>query len=546
MPKYIFVTGGVVSSLGKGLTSASIGMLLEHRGLNVRLQKLDPYINADPGLFSPDQHGEVYLLDDGTAADPDLGHYERFTNCKLTWNSSWTTGQIYQRVLEKERCGEYQGKTVQVIPHITDEIKQCLSRNSSHADIVITEIGGTVGDIESLPHLEAIRQFSLEAGKENCLFIHLTLIPFLKAAKELKTKPAQHSVGQLRQIGIQPDILICRTEMPMTAEDRAKIGLFCNIAADAVIEERDKGASIYEVPIMLSENKLDQLIANKLHLEKVLPLDLTDWHEMLDRLRRPQRELTAAVVGEYAAHPEAYRSTYEALVHAGIKHRTKIRILRVPSKDVLTEKVKQDLLQANVIIVTGNYGESELDGKLTAVQIARENGIPFLGIGLGMECAVIEFARNVLKMEGANSTEYDQHTPYPVICLPDDRPTYNGGIYGFLHERRGYAFRCGTNTAVLRTGSRIAAVYGNQPLAAERFRHRYEVNKQQLTGGRDTPAIESTCFVFSAMSPDGMFVQAVELADHPFFVAVQFHPEFKSQPVKPHPLFAALIGAAVK
>jgi CTP synthase len=532
MTKYIFVTGGVVSSLGKGLTSASIGMLLEHRGLKVRLQKLDPYINVDPGLFSPAQHGEVYVLDDGSSVDLDLGHYERFTNAPLTWNSSWTTGQIYQRVFEKERKGEYQGMTVQVIPHVTDEIKHCLSRiGTSGTDVVITEIGGTVGDIESLPHLEAIRQFSLDIGKENCLFVHLTLIPFLKAAKELKTKPTQHSVGQLRQIGIQPDILICRTEVSLSADERAKIGLFCNIAADAVIEERDKDLSIYEVPMRLTEHKLDQLIVDKLNIPNVKLLDLTDWHELLHRLRHPEHELTAAVVGEYARHLDAYKSTYEALDHAGIKHRTRIRILRIPSKDVLQSRVRHELLKADAIILSGGPGESELDGKLSAIQMARENEIPFLGIGLGMQCTVIEFARNVLHLEGANSTEYEKDTSNPVVCLLDDHRSF---------AMRGDEIKVGANTTVFDTASKIAAVYDQRPLSAERFRHRYEVNnayKERLIGGG---------LKISAVSPDGMFVQAVELPQHPFFIAVQFYPEFKSQPTKAHPLFSALIESAIK
>jgi len=538
MTKYIFVTGGVVSSLGKGLTSASIGMLLEHRGLKVRLQKLDPYINVDPGLFSPAQRGEVYVLDDGSTADLDLGHYERFTNSTLTWNSSWTTGQIYQRVFEKERLGEYGGNAVQVIPHVTNEIKSCLSRiGETGVDVVITEIGGTVGDIESLPHLEAIRQFSLEIGKENCLFVHLTLIPFLKAAKELKTKPTQHSVGQLRQIGIQPDVLICRTEMPISAEERAKIGLFCNVSADAVIEERNKDLSIYEVPIRLTEHKLDQIIVDKLKIKHAQPLDLTDWLELIDRLRHPQHELTVAVVGEYACqHWEAYKSTYEALTHAGIKHRANIQTLRIASQDVLKDDVQQTLLQADAIILSGGFGESELDGKLRTVQIARENNIPFLGIGLGMQCAVIEFARNVLGWEGANSTEYDKDTSYPVICLQEDRRSF---------ARRTDGIKVGANTTVFQPESRIAAAYGNRPLSAERFRHRYEFNNRYREQWKPDP-VRGGGMKLSAESPDGQLVQAVELPEHPWFVAVQYYPEFKSQPTKAHPLFAALIEAAVR
>jgi len=530
MTKYIFVTGGVVSSLGKGLTCASLGMLLERRGLRVRFQKLDPYINVDPGLFSPAQRGEVYVLDDGSTTDLDLGHYERFTNSLLTWNSSWTTGQIYQRVFEKERLGEYQGKAVQVIPHVTDEIKLCLAR-SGDTDVVITEIGGTVGDIESLPHLEAIRQFSLDIGKENCLFVHLTLIPFLKAAKELKTKPTQHSVGQLRQIGVQPDILVCRTEVPLSAEGRAKIGLFCNITADAVIEERDKDLSIYEVPIRLMENKLDQIVINKLKIENVQPLDLTDWQAMLDRLRHPTHELTVAVVGEYACqHWEAYKSTYEALDHAGIQHRAKIKTLRIASHDVLREDVQQTLRRADAILLSGGFGETELEGKLLTVQIAREQKIPFLGIGLGMQCVIIEFARNILQWEGASSTEYDKDTPDPVICLLEDRRSF---------VRRTDGTQVGANTTVFVPGSRIAAAYGHRPLSAERFRHRYEFNNRYREQWKNCD------MKIAAESPDGQLVQAVELPEHPWFVAVQYYPEFKSQPTKAHPLFSALIEAAI-
>ena len=532
MTKYIFVTGGVVSSLGKGLTSASIGMLLEHRGLTVRLQKLDPYINVDPGLLSPAQHGEVYVLDDGSTTDLDLGHYERFTNTTLTWNSSWTTGQLYQRVFEKERRGEFHGATIQVIPHITNEIKQCLLRlGGTGVDVVITEIGGTVGDIESLPHMEAIRQFSLEVGKENCLYIHLTLVPYLKAAKELKTKPTQHSVGQLRQIGIQPDILICRTEVSLSDEERAKIGLFCNIETDAVIEEKDKDFSIYEVPLSLHERKLDQLIVDKLHIDNAGPLDLTDWHELFHRLRNPEHELTVAVIGEFAELRDAYKSTYEALDHAGIAHRTRIRILRIPSRSVLEGETRQDIRKADAVVVSGSFGESEIAGKIEAVKIARENGIPFLGINLGMQCAVIEYARNVWGLEDANSTEYDKDTSYPVICLLDEHRSFT------TKESKP---KIGADTTVFQPGSRIFEAYGNRQLASERFRHRYEFNNQY----RDQ--LSRSAMKITAAGPDGMLVQAIELEDHPWFVAVQYHPEFKSQPTKAHPLFSALVAAAIR
>jgi len=386
--------------------------------------------------------------------------------------------------------------------------------------------------------LEAIRQFSLDIGKENCLFVHLTLIPFLKAAKELKTKPTQHSVGQLRQIGIQPDVLICRTEMPISAEERAKIGLFCNVSADAVIEERDKDLSIYELPIWLNEHKLDQIIVDKLKIKHAGSLDMTDWLELIDRLRHPEHELTVAVVGEYACqHWEAYKSTYEALTHAGIKHRVKIETLRIASQDVLQNDVQQTLMQADAILLSGGFGETELEGKLRTVQIARENNIPFLGIGLGMQCAVIEYARNVLHWGGANSTEYDKDTPYPVICILEDRRSF---------LRRSDGIKVGANTTVFQPDSRIAAAYGNRPLSAERFRHRYEFNNRYREQWKPDPGRGDSGMVLSAESPDGQLVQAVELPEHPWFVAVQYYPEFKSQPTKAHPLFSALIEAAVQ
>ncbi len=426
MAKHIFVTGGVVSSLGKGLTSASIGMLLEKRGLSVRMQKLDPYINVDPGTMSPYQHGEVYVLDDGSETDLDLGHYERFTHSPLTRDSNYTTGQIYQSVINKERRGEFLGKTVQVIPHITNEIKGVIAKLADNrhgpVDVVITEIGGTVGDIESLPFLEAIRQFALDVGKENCLYIHLTLVPYLKAAKELKTKPTQHSVGQLRQIGIQPDILICRTEHSLSRDDREKIALFCNIAKNAVIEEKDKDFSIYEVPLSLVDNNLDRLIVDKLGLKTPEP-NLEDWRELLRRLRNPEHEIGIAVVGKYAEHHDAYKSIYEALDHAGIANRAQVRIGRIRSEDIEAEGAERLLAGYDGILVPGGFGERGIEGKVAAIRYARTKGIPFLGICLGMQCAVIEFARNICGLAGAHSTEFDKNTPHPVICLLDEQKT---------------------------------------------------------------------------------------------------------------------------
>lgn len=420
MAKHIFVTGGVVSSLGKGLTSASIGMLLERRGLSVRMQKMDPYINVDPGTMSPYQHGEVYVLDDGSETDLDLGHYERFTNSPLTRDSNYTTGKIYLSVITKERRGEYLGQTVQVIPHITNEIKRAITKLAApDVDVVITEIGGTVGDIESLPFLEAIRQLSLDIGRENCLYIHLTLVPYLRAAGEIKTKPTQHSVGQLRQIGIQPDILICRTEKPLTRDARAKVALFCNVPVDCVIEERDKDFSIYEVPVSLVEHGLDELIVRKLGL-KAGPLNLDSWYELLHRIRNPKSEVSIAVVGKYVEHRDAYKSIYEALDHAGIAHQALVRVERVHSEKIEQEGPERLLAGVDGILVPGGFGERGIEGKVEAIRYAREKKIPFFGICLGMQCAVIEFARHVAGLEGAHSTEFHKDTP-PSCHLPAGR-----------------------------------------------------------------------------------------------------------------------------
>jgi CTP synthase len=530
MTKHIFVTGGVVSSLGKGLTSASIGMLLERRGLSVRLQKLDPYINVDPGTMSPYQHGEVYVLDDGSETDLDLGHYERFTNSPLTRDCNYTTGQIYQSVITKERRGEYLGQTVQVIPHITDEIKAAVAKlRGEDVDVVITEIGGTVGDIESQPFLEAIRQLALDVGKENCLYIHLTLVPYLKAAGEQKTKPTQHSVGQLRQIGIQPDVLICRTERPLGRDECAKIALFCNVPVEAVIEERDKEFSVYEVPMSLVERGLDELVVRKLNL-KAGDLDLDDWRDLLHRLRNPQHEISIAVVGKYAEHRDAYKSIYEALDHAGVANKAQVRIQRVHSEAVEREGPERLLAGTDGVLVPGGFGDRGIEGKVDAVQFARQRGIPFLGICLGMQCAVVEYARNVIGLDEANSTEFDKDNPHPVICLLDEQEKITD---------KGGTMRLGAHPARLRPGSKAAECYGAEEIS-ERHRHRYEFNnvyRQQFTAhGME----------MIGMSPDGSLVEIVEIPEHPWFVAVQFHPEFKSQPTRPHPLFDGFIGAAVR
>jgi CTP synthase len=525
MSKHIFVTGGVVSSLGKGLTCASVGMLLEHRGLRVRLQKFDPYINVDPGTMSPYQHGEVYVLDDGSETDLDLGHYERFTSAPLDRNCNFTTGRIYSSVIEKERRGEYLGRTVQVIPHVTDEIKAAVRKlTADDVDVVITEIGGTVGDIEGLPFLEAIRQFALDIGKHNCLYIHLTLIPYLKAAGELKTKPTQHSVGSLRQIGIQPDILICRTEREIAQEDKQKIALFCNVEPAAVIEERDKEFSIYEVPLSLVDNGLDELIVQKLGL-KAKPLDVSDWRELLQRIKNPVHEVTVAVVGKYIKHKDAYKSIYESLDHAGMAQSTRVVVRKVNAEEVEREGPERALSGVDALLVPGGFGERGIEGKIDAIRFAREKKIPFLGICLGMQCAIIEFARNVLGMADANSTEFDKNTRHPVICLMDEQREISD---------KGGTMRLGAFPCHLEAGSKMRQAYGDAVIS-ERHRHRYEANntyrKQFAANG----------LLATGLSPDGKLVEAIELADHPYFVAVQYHPEFKSKPTKAHPLFRDLV-----
>jgi CTP synthase len=530
MAKHVFVTGGVVSSLGKGLTSASVGMLLERRGLKVRMQKLDPYINVDPGTMSPYQHGEVYVLDDGAETDLDLGHYERFTNSPLTRDSNYTTGQIYLSVIEKERRGEFLGKTVQVIPHITNEIKNCIHKLAEPGvDVVITEIGGTVGDIEGQPFVEAIRQFALDVGRENCCYVHLTLVPYLKAAGELKTKPTQHSVGQLREIGIQPDILICRTERSISRDDREKIALFCNVPLEAVIEEKDKDFSIYEVPLSLMDNGLDTIIVRKLGLPAGR-LDMDDWKTLLWNLRNPRHEVSIAVVGKYAEHKDAYKSIYEAIDHAGIQHHCQIRTGRIHSEDVEREGAAPLLSGYDGILVPGGFGERGIEGKIEAIQFARTKGIPFFGICLGMQCAAIEFGRNVVGLEGAHSTEFNKDTRHPVICLLDEQKniTYKGGT-----------MRLGQQTARLAEDSKSREAYGSETIQ-ERHRHRYEFNnvyRQQFAAHGMQVA---------GTNLDGSLVEILEIAEHPWFVSVQFHPEFQSKPIKAHRLFAGFVGAAIE
>ncbi|MDB5310059.1 MAG: pyrG [Gemmataceae bacterium] len=531
MAKHIFVTGGVVSSLGKGLTSASIGMLLERRGLKVRMQKLDPYLNVDPGTMSPYQHGEVYVLDVGADTDLDLGHYERFTHAPLNRDCNYTTGKIYQSIIQKERKGEYKGKTVQVIPHVTDEIKACIRKVvAPDVDVVITEIGGTVGDIEGMPYFEAIRQFALDAGKHNCLFVHLTLVPYLKAAGEIKTKPTQTSVKELRAIGIQPDVLICRSEREIPEPDCEKIALYSNVERRAVIEERDKEFSIYEVPLSLVENKLDELIVEKLGLAQAKPLRIDDWRAMLDRMRNPAHEVTIGFVGKYVKHRDAYKSVYEALDHAGIVHHSKVRVQRIDSEKLLVEGAAKALGGVDGLLVPGGFDKRGIEGKIEAIRFARETGLPFFGICLGLQCATIEFARNVVGLADANSTEFNKTAPHPVVCLLTEQENveYVGGTQ-----------RLGAYACHLVPGTRAREAYG-QDVVRERHRHRYEVNNVY----RDQLAAAG--LRFSGTSPDGTLVEAIELPSHPWFVAVQCHPEFRSKPTEAHPLFRDFIGASLR
>jgi len=531
MTKHIFVTGGVVSSIGKGLTAAAIGMLLESRGLRVRLQKLDPYINVDPGTMSPFQHGEVYVTDDGAETDLDLGHYERFTSPVTNKNSNFTSGSIYYSVIQKERRGEYLGKTVQVVPHITDEIKGAIMRLvADDVDVVITEVGGTVGDIESLPFLEAIRQFSFDRGRQNCLFVHVTLVPYLHAAQESKTKPTQHSVGRLREIGIMADVIVLRTERPLGPGVKEKIALFCNVDKQSVIEEMDlQHKSIYELPIVLIEEGLDKVMIEKLSL-KGNGHNLTEWMKMLNVLRDPKQEVEIAVVGKYIALKSAYESIYEALDHGGIANGARVRIRRVESEDI--EKSGCDKLLRGIggILVPGGFGIRGTQGKIDAVRYARETKIPYLGICLGMQVACIEFARNVCGLAGANSTEFDKNTEHPVIGLMDEQKqlTLMGGT-----------MRLGAKPCMLANGSFARQAYG-QDSVSERHRHRYEFNNAYRE------IFERHGARFAGLSPDGHLVEILELRDHPWFLSTQFHPEFKSKPVKAHPLFRGFIQAALK
>lgn len=532
MAKHIFVTGGVVSSLGKGLTAASVALLLQRRGYNVRLQKLDPYLNVDPGTMSPYQHGEVYVTADGAETDLDLGHYERFTGRPCTRHSNYTTGRIYSAVIAREREGGYLGKTVQVVPHITDEIKKSIraaAMEDKDIDIVITEIGGTAGDMESQPFLEAIRQYRQEIGRENGLFVHITLVPYIRAAGEMKTKPSQQSAGILRSIGIFPDILICRCEQPLTDEHKDKLALFCNVERNMVIEERDVEHSIYEVPIELAKQDLDVYILERLGLH-VNPLDIADWRAMVQRLvLPPNKNVEIAVVGKYIGLRDSYKSVYEALTHGGLANNAGIRLRMVESEDI-EEKGAANLLEhVDGILVPGGFGNRGIEGKIAAAGYARTNKIPFLGICLGMQCAVIEFARNVCGMQDANSAEFDQATPFPVISLMEDQAEIS---------RKGGTMRLGSYPCAIAKKTLAFEAYGVRE-TGERHRHRFEFNNSYKT------AMQEQGLVFSGTSPDAKLVEIIEVKDHPWYVACQFHPEFQSTPLSAHPLFAAFINAAL-
>ncbi len=527
--KLVFITGGVVSSLGKGLTAASLGTLLENQGLHVGLQKMDPYLNVDPGTMSPCQHGEVYVLNDGAETDLDLGHYERFTDVNLSRKNSVSSGQIYESVLKKERNGDYLGNTVQVIPHVTNEIKQrILSGATKDVDVLITEIGGVVGDIEGLPFLEALRQISQELGKGNVVFVHVTLLPYLRFASELKTKPSQQSVAKLREIGIQPDILICRTEVPMDVSIREKLSLYCNVPTSAVIEERDVETSIYELPLCLHRERLDALVLAQLGLPyKDKPL--TVWEEIVERIKAPKHELTVGVVGKYTDLKDAYKSVYEALFHAGIANHCKLSIKTIDAEQLEKTHDVSVFEGLKGILVPGGFGSRGVEGKMLAIRYARENGIPYLGICLGMQLAVIEFARHVLGYSDANSTEIDLQTKHPVVSIMEEQK---------LNTLKGATMRLGAALCHLTQGSLIRSIY-NQDTISERHRHRYEFN------GTYEKEFEDHGMNLVGHHPISHLVEAIEIPSHPWFIGVQYHPEFQSKPHKPHPLFVGFIKAGL-
>ena len=539
MPKYIFITGGVVSALGKGIAAAAIGALLEAKGLRVTIQKLDPYINVDPGTLSPFEHGEVFVTDDGCETDLDLGHYERFTHLRASVVNNYTTGRIYFNVITKERRGDYLGDTVQVVPHITDESKEAIkSAASDEYDINIVEIGGTVGDIESLPFLEAIRQFRYHVGKENVLYVHLTLVPYIKTAGELKTKPTQHRVNELREIGIQPDLLLCRTERPLPPEMKRKIAIHCNLDPDAVIAAMDV-STVYEVPLSFMEEGLDKLIEKKLALNLREP-DVEIWNQVVERIKNPKYECSIAIVGKYVNLKDSYKSLEEALIHGGIANNARVNLEWVDSEAIETHGVEHHLSEVDGILVPGGFGSRGIEGKIAAVQYAREKKIPYFGICLGMQLAVIEFGRHVCGLS-ANSTEFDVKVKDPLIYLMESWYNHRSGK---IEERTadsqmGGTMRLGAYPAVLIEGTHAFKAYGAKEIS-ERHRHRYEFNNKYRE------LLTSKGLVISGLSPDHELVEIIELRDHPWFLGCQFHPEFKSRPTEPHPLFSAFVGAAIR
>ena len=530
MAKYIFVTGGVVSSLGKGITAASIGRLLISRGLRIRMLKMDPYLNVDPGTMSPYQHGEVYVTDDGVEADLDLGHYERFTGQPTSRQSSVTSGRIYWDVLQKERRGDYLGHTIQMIPHITDEIKaRVRALAEPDVDVVLTEIGGTVGDIEGLTFLEAIRQIGLEEGRDNVMYVHMTYLPFIRAAGELKTKPSQQSVAKLREIGIVPDALVCRSERPIGEDLRRKLSLFSNVPVHAVIEELDVRHTIYEVPLVLAEQGLDEIIL--VHFRLARPgAKLAPWRAMVESIVHPEGAVKIGVVGKYSELPDAYKSLHEALRHGGAAHRRAVEIVQISAEDFEAGRIPEEIRQVDGILVPGGFGKRGTEGKIAAIRHARENGIPFFGICLGLQCAVIEYARHVCGLAGAHSTEIEPATPHPVVCLMEEQEKV---------VDLGGSMRLGAWPCALKKNTAAFKAYGAERIS-ERHRHRYEVNN------RYREQLEAHGLVLSGLSPDGQLVEMIEVPAHPWFVAVQFHPELKSQPLQPHPLFREFVGAALR
>ena len=526
--KYIFVTGGVVSSLGKGLTAAALGALLEVRGLRVRIQKFDPYLNVDPGTMSPFQHGEVYVLEDGAETDLDLGHYERFTSGKLSRLNSLSSGQVYESVIQNERRGVYLGKTVQVIPHVTNEIKERIYQGGKDVDVLITEIGGTTGDIEGLPFLEAMRQFALEVGPRDCLFIHVTLVPYLGAAGELKTKPTQQSVAKLREIGIQPHIVVCRCEHEMDHSLRDKISMFCNVPVRAVVECRDVD-SIYELPLALEREGLDELVVELFGMKRPMP-EKNLWNDIVQRIQNPRHEVTIGVVGKYIELQDAYKSVYESVTHAGIANHCRIVVKRIDAEDLETRAGLNQLKELDGILVPGGFGDRGTEGKIAAARFARENGVPYYGLCLGLQIAVIEFCRNVLKLKKANSTEFDPEAPDPVINIMEEQKKIID---------KGATMRLGSYECALTPGTLARKAYG-VPNIRERHRHRYEVNNAYVND------MKKAGLQVSGKNPRRDLVEIVELKDHPWFLAVQFHPEFQSKPNAAHPLFAAFVKAALK